>query len=262
MLSWYMSSSLLGLPSGSPKSVTLSLTAAQETQLTAGQLYVTVATSAHPAGELRGQLDALGPAPTGTLTVSKAGPGNGQVIGGTEVGFVLDCGVDCDAVIPDGRAGFLLAFADPGSVLLSWSGCDTIENGACKFTMAGDRTVTVTFAQVTSFSFPIEGWQVVAPYVPAEQALQGQASYDPSTRTLAVAINIDGVAVPLSGVHLHGPAARGAIGPLIAPISFDIAYVTLTQAEPDGRVLRVTFYSPQAGESEERTRRLFGQITR
>ncbi|MFY0581019.1 helix-turn-helix transcriptional regulator [Cystobacter fuscus] len=57
-----------------------------------------------------------------------------------------------------------------------------------------------------------------------------------------------------------GEGSKELIHSDVGLVRFD--YVTLTQAEPDGRVLRVTFYSPQAGESEERTRRLFGPITR
>ena len=57
-----------------------------------------------------------------------------------------------------------------------------------------------------------------------------------------------------------GEGSKELIHPDVGLVRFE--YVTLTQAEPDGRVLRVTFYSPQAGESEERTRRLFGPTTR
>ena len=37
--------------------------------------------------------------------------------------------------------------------------------------------------------------------------------------------------------------------------------MTVPTLETDGRVLRVTFYSPTPGESEERAHRLFGPVT-
>ena len=54
--------------------------------------------------------------------------------------------------------------------------------------------------------------------------------------------------------------SKELIHPEVGLVRFE--YVTLTQAEPDGRVLRVTFYSPKDAESEERTRPLFGSAPR
>ena len=224
---------MIVLPAGSPKSLTLALDPAQASQLATGQLYVNISSTVHPSGELRGQIDHLGSAPRGTLTVTKAGVPGGRVLGGGAGGLVIDCGDDCDAVVPDGRTVILQAVPDGSSlVLVGWSGCDSVANGVCTLTMAGDRAVTATFGNFTSFTFPIESLQVVtSPYLAGGPTLQGQVGYNPATRLLVVSIDPNGLIFPVTSAHLHGPAARGANGPEIASVDSFFADITLTPAQ-------------------------------
>ena len=135
---------LHNLSGSNPKTDTVVLTAQQETQLLAGQLYVNIHTSTHGNGELRAQIDNVGATVTRALTVSKAGSGSGTVSGTTEAGTVVNCGSDCGEAIPNGKAATLTATPAAGSTFASWSGACT-GTGQCVVTMDAAKAVTATF---------------------------------------------------------------------------------------------------------------------
>ncbi|HEX5129035.1 MAG TPA: CHRD domain-containing protein, partial [Usitatibacter sp.] len=136
---------LHNLSGANPKTGTVTLTASQEQQLLAGELYVNIHTSTYGNGELRAQIDNLGATLTRALTVSKAGTGGGTVSGTTEAGTVVSCGVDCSEAIPDGKVAALTATAGAGSIFTGWSGA-CAGTGACNVTMDAAKSVTATFA--------------------------------------------------------------------------------------------------------------------
>jgi hypothetical protein len=79
------------------------------------------------------------PAQQFTLTVKKAGTGSGFVGGGG-----IDCGTTCSVSLTKGTKATLLAVANPGSVLLGWSG--GCSGPTCRLTVLRAVTATVTFA--------------------------------------------------------------------------------------------------------------------
>jgi len=75
-----------------------------------------------------------------TLTVNKAGTGNGTVTGPG-----INCGSDCQETYPSGTSVTLTATAASGSTFAGWSGCDSTSGNQCNLTMNANRTVTATF---------------------------------------------------------------------------------------------------------------------
>lgn len=118
---------IASLASGSPKTDTVTLTPAQETQLLAGQLYVNVHSSAYPGGELRGQIDNMGSAGV-TLQILFAGLPFGSVQAVSPVGSGVACVANCTVVLPKNLdlqlSGYDYGDGDP-AVNSRMSGCDS-----------------------------------------------------------------------------------------------------------------------------------------
>lgn len=122
----------------------VTLTADQETALLAGQLYLNVTMSENPQGQIRGQIDNLGPTAIKALTVSRDGTGNGVVVGLSEAGGVIVCGLLCDANVPAGKTVTFTPNPSSGSLFIGWSGACT-GTGACTVTMDAAKSLTATF---------------------------------------------------------------------------------------------------------------------
>ena len=58
----------------------------------------------------------------------------------------IDCGLSCSAIYDVGTAVALSAQPGPFSVFMGWSGGGCSGTGPCNVTLAGDTTVTATFA--------------------------------------------------------------------------------------------------------------------
>jgi CSLREA domain-containing protein len=154
------------LANGSPKTDVVQLTPQQETMLANGELYVNIHTTAAGPGEIRGQIDNLGPTTTRVLTLTKAGTGSGTVEGTTEFGVVVNCGSDCSETVPDGKSVGLAATAMTGSAFAGWSGACT-GTGACNVTMDSAKNVTATFTLNTYTVTPSAGANgTIAPNTP------------------------------------------------------------------------------------------------
>jgi DNA-binding beta-propeller fold protein YncE len=132
------------MSSGTTKTDPIHLSPQQQLDLGNGLLYVNIETAAHPNGELRGQIDNLGAAPTHTLTVVEAGTGAGVVGGLSEAGAILTCPSQCSATVPVGKTVSLLPLSALGSRFVGWSGACT-GSSDCQVTMNADQSVTVTF---------------------------------------------------------------------------------------------------------------------
>jgi uncharacterized repeat protein (TIGR02543 family) len=83
-----------------------------------------------------------------TLTVSKAGVGNGTVSSDPPG---IDCGTDCSESYNQGTLVTLTAQADMGAAFTGWSGACSGTNPQCVLTMDGDLTVTARF-QATQYA--------------------------------------------------------------------------------------------------------------
>jgi hypothetical protein len=81
---------------------------------------------------------------TYTLTVTKAGTGNGRLSSNPKG---IDCGGDCSDDYSHGTAVTLIAAADAGSTFDGWSGAGCSGTGGCVVTMDAARTVTATFVK-------------------------------------------------------------------------------------------------------------------
>lgn len=84
--------------------------------------------------------DGPGPPVKHTLSVKRAGTGNGTV-----TGLGLVCQGECSASFIEGSAITLTAWPAGGSVFAGWAGCDSMADTSCTVTMAADRMVTVSF---------------------------------------------------------------------------------------------------------------------
>jgi hypothetical protein len=88
------------------------------------------------------------PLQTFTLTVTKAGTGNGTVIS-SPVG--IDCGTDCSEAYASGTVVSLEAQPDPASLFAGWSG-SCVGTGSCAVAMNAAQSVTALFtADLTEF---------------------------------------------------------------------------------------------------------------
>lgn len=94
-----------------------------------------------PGGEVSADLTGTGLSPTSTtLTVSRAGTGEGTVAGGG-----ISCGAVCSDVGPVNRQLILSAAPVLGSQFAGWVGCDSVMGPSCTVTMATSRAVTASF---------------------------------------------------------------------------------------------------------------------
>ncbi|HEY9421667.1 MAG TPA: S-layer homology domain-containing protein [Thermoanaerobaculia bacterium] len=91
--------------------------------------------------------------PTHTLTVIKAGAGEGSVKSSPSGG--IDCGADCSEVYPEGAMVILTPKPEEGFVFSGWSGACT-GAGACVVTMDGARSVTATFSNSFHTCLPVD----------------------------------------------------------------------------------------------------------
>lgn len=137
-------SPIASLASGSPKTDTVTLTATQETQLLAGQLYVNIHTGAYPGGELRGQIDNVGSAGV-TLQLVVTGVSNGSVYSITP-GFF--CASTCTILLQKNQNLQIhsVDYADGDAVVGRWSGCNSTSaeyafGDLCNVIMTTSRTI-------------------------------------------------------------------------------------------------------------------------
>ena len=86
-----------------------------------------------------------------TLTVTKAGTGNGLVTS-TPVG--ISCGTACSALFVNNAVVSLTAAPDADSIFTGWSGVCT-GTGACNVTMSANKSVTATFVARISTVFAL-----------------------------------------------------------------------------------------------------------
>jgi hypothetical protein len=78
---------------------------------------------------------------THTLTATKAGTGSGSLFAPG-----LSCnGNTCTGTYNYNETVHISATADTGSVLGSWSGCDSVNGNVCTILINGDKSVTATF---------------------------------------------------------------------------------------------------------------------
>ena len=80
------------------------------------------------------------PASKRALSVRKVGTG-----GGTVTGTGIQCGTDCDELLPQGTQVTLTANAASGSTFAGWSSCDSVAGAQCTVTLAESREVHPTF---------------------------------------------------------------------------------------------------------------------
>ena len=84
--------------------------------------------------------------PPRTLTVTKAGDGEGIVVSNPAG---IDCGTTCSTQYGDGTVVILSASPSPGSTFEGWSGV-CAGTATCVLTMLADRSVTATFTSSSS----------------------------------------------------------------------------------------------------------------
>src|SRR5205807_1525829 len=77
-----------------------------------------------------------------TLTVTKAGTGNGTV---TSDPAGINCGATCSAAFDSGTVVTLTATPGFLSIFSGWSGCDAVSGTTCIVTMSAARSVTANF---------------------------------------------------------------------------------------------------------------------
>ena len=83
------------------------------------------------------------------LSVSLHGSGAGSI---TSDPPGIDCGVTCSAGFLSGSTVTLTAIAAPGSLLVSWSGCQTSSATSCTVAMTDARSVSVTLERLHDIS--------------------------------------------------------------------------------------------------------------
>ena len=77
-----------------------------------------------------------------TLTINKSGMGRGTV---TSSPAGINCGSTCSAPYDSGTVVTLTATPAMGSVLLEWTGCDTVSGASCSVSMSAAKSVTANF---------------------------------------------------------------------------------------------------------------------
>ena len=91
------------------------------------------------------------PEETHTLTVNKAGIGNGAVISSPSG---VHCGADCDQRYVTGTTVTLRARPAFGSIFVGWSGCDAVSGSRCSVTMNAERSATANSLAFRYSAFP------------------------------------------------------------------------------------------------------------
>jgi CHRD domain/Divergent InlB B-repeat domain len=141
----------------SPITETLTYLQADEADILAGNWYLNLHTAAFTGGELRAQLDNLGPA-NKTLTVSVTG--NGSV---TSTPAGINCPGDCSESYAHNTVVNLTATPVANNSFSGWTGACT-GTGACAVTMDFLKSVTATFTlnsyAVTGVASPVAGGSV------------------------------------------------------------------------------------------------------
>ena len=79
------------------------------------------------------------------LTVTRSGVGTGTV---TSAPAGINCGTACSATYLDGTAVTLTATPGTLSVLVGWTGCDSVSGNSCTVTMSAGRSVNAEFLGV------------------------------------------------------------------------------------------------------------------
>jgi hypothetical protein len=79
------------------------------------------------------------------LTVTRSGVGSGTV---TSAPAGINCGTACSATYLDGTAVTLTATPGSLSVLVGWTGCDSVSGATCTVAMSTGRTVNAEFLGV------------------------------------------------------------------------------------------------------------------
>jgi hypothetical protein len=142
---------LEGIPaatSGIIPDQTIAITAAQVTQLKAGQHYFNVHSGNHSGGEIRGQIGAVP-----LLTIARGGTGaSATAITSSPTG--ISCGADCTEPYASGTTITLTpGTAAAGSDFAGWTGggCQGL---TCAVTLTADTTVTAVYTlESTSITF-------------------------------------------------------------------------------------------------------------
>ena len=83
------------------------------------------------------------------LSVLKSGGGAGAVTDG----LGIDCGTNCNADYGTGQTRTLVAYADTGSAVSHWAGCDSAVGGICTVTLDTNRTITAEFVEAMTVPF-------------------------------------------------------------------------------------------------------------
>lgn len=86
------------------------------------------------------------------LSVSKSGSGSGTI---DSLPSGIDCGSTCRAYYASGESVTLTPTADSGTVVASWSGCDSVNGNTCKVTVNAHRTVNAIFQTGTQYKLTL-----------------------------------------------------------------------------------------------------------
>lgn len=97
-------------------------------------------TASNDVGEAVASIEVRVLSSSHTVEVTRLGEGSGEVHA-----TGIACGDDCATAVEYGTLLTLTAFADEGSVVESWSGCDSVDGSDCTIDVRSDRNVTVTF---------------------------------------------------------------------------------------------------------------------
>lgn len=92
------------------------------------------------------------------LTVAKSGSGTGTI-----TGTGINCGIDCNEVVPAGTMRTVSAVPSSNSVLSGWAGCDQELVLDCVVSVTSTRTVTATF---TATAAPLAPRMLTASVLP------------------------------------------------------------------------------------------------
>ncbi len=158
-----------------------------------------------------------------TLTVLRAGAGSGRVTG---VPSGIDCGPDCSETYAAGTPVTLTASAEPGSSFTGWSGACT-GTQSCAVTMNAGRSVTATFALVTSPP-------TVTGIVPAQGPTTGgtRVTIRGMNFTASSTVTIDGTAAGsvavVDATAITAITPPGTAGPVLVVVTTPGGTATLT----------------------------------
>jgi uncharacterized repeat protein (TIGR01451 family) len=136
-----------------------------------------------------------------------------------------------DFLAEHGTTPTLTVTPDPGFVASVGGTCGGMLSGTTYTVnpVTASCTVSATFSAVHTYSVVLEGYQVVGPYVDTTAGGGGTVTYMSATRKLTLDLPFSGLAD--TAAHIHGPAARGEIAPVLftlAPGNPKSDEVTLT----------------------------------